>query len=136
MVPAHLQVVDELPLTANGKVDTAMLRSWLPRSAPARSSGWVPPRGPLEERIAEVWAALLGSERVGRDDDFFHSGGDSLLAARFAARLRETLPAAAARPFDAVLRQLTAGPTVAALAAWLAPGAEDAQEAQDGQGAR
>ncbi|WP_456319006.1 methyltransferase [Actinacidiphila epipremni] len=136
MVPAHLQVVDELPLTANGKVDTAMLRSWLPRSAPARSSGWVPPRGPLEERIAEVWAALLGSERVGRDDDFFHSGGDSLLAARFAARLRETLPAAAARPFDAVLRQLTAGPTVAALAAWLALGAEDAQEAQDGQGAR
>ncbi|MFI5533584.1 amino acid adenylation domain-containing protein [Kitasatospora sp. NPDC051853] len=73
-----------------------------------------PPRGGLERRLAEVWAEVLGLERVGRHEDFFALGGNSLRAVRAAARITT----AEGRPVTAV--QLFAAPTVAGLAEHLA----------------
>jgi non-ribosomal peptide synthetase component F len=53
---------------------------------------YVPPRTPVEERLAEIWASVLQVERVGIYDDFFALGGHSLLATRIAARVRATFP--------------------------------------------
>ncbi|GAB2971342.1 hypothetical protein GCM10023080_038950 [Streptomyces pseudoechinosporeus] len=77
-----------LPLTANGKVDRAALAQ---RAADlgAPSGGAQEPKGPVEELVAAAWRDLLRSEQIGRDDDFFALGGDSLLATRVVARLRE-----------------------------------------------
>jgi acyl carrier protein len=50
----------------------------------------VAPRDPTEQIIAEIWAAILGVDRVGVHDDFFGLGGHSLLATRVLARLRQT----------------------------------------------
>ncbi|MBO4208788.1 MupA/Atu3671 family FMN-dependent luciferase-like monooxygenase [Micromonospora echinofusca] len=83
MVPATVTLLDELPLTPNGKVD----RSGLPdprRPEPAR---YLAPRTEVEQTIAEVWAQLLGRERVGLDDNFFELGGNSLLAVQARSRL-------------------------------------------------
>ena len=109
MVPRHIVPLAEWPMTVNGKID----RGRLPRpDSPGRE--YAPPDGRVEAAVAEVWAALLEQERVGRGDDFFELGGDSLLAARCAARLAEVLGV----PVDAV--DLLDHPIVADLATALA----------------
>ncbi|RIK39121.1 MAG: non-ribosomal peptide synthetase, partial [Chloroflexi bacterium] len=88
MVPAAFVVLDALPLTTNGKVD----RRALPAPDHGRlalSSGFVAANTPQEQLLADIWAGLLGLERVGVHDNFFESGGDSLLATQVIAKARE-----------------------------------------------
>ncbi|MFI6739554.1 amino acid adenylation domain-containing protein [Nonomuraea sp. NPDC050451] len=119
MLPAHVQVVDELPLTDNGKIDRARLRTLLPSTAGESAPGGEEPRDDLERRLAALWAQLLGLPRVYRDQDFFALGGDSLLVTRLAGRVREELAEASGFYWDSLVRQLVNQPTVAALAAHL-----------------
>ncbi|WP_245746056.1 non-ribosomal peptide synthetase [Nocardia altamirensis] len=82
MVPAAYVVLDALPVTASGKLD----RSALP--APVRAAAaYRAPTTPTEQAVARVFGEVLGRERVGRDDDFFALGGNSLVATQVAARL-------------------------------------------------
>ncbi|MET9700745.1 amino acid adenylation domain-containing protein [Streptomyces sp. NPDC006529] len=107
-VPSLLVTLDELPLTANAKVD----RRALPDPEPALGAGPVEePVGPTEERIAAILAELLGAERIGRHEDLFERGAHSLLLARFAERLRAEFGSAPP------LHQLFDRPSVAAVAA-------------------
>ncbi|NJP43479.1 non-ribosomal peptide synthetase [Actinacidiphila epipremni] len=125
LLPERLEVLDDLPLTANGKVDRARLRLRLTASRRAatdpagdRQPGR-PPADALERRLAELWAQVLQRPLVGRDDDFFRLGGDSLLVARLVGRLRETEPTARGIAWEHLLRQVLQQPTVAALAGYL-----------------
>ncbi|MFF3438558.1 amino acid adenylation domain-containing protein [Streptosporangium sp. NPDC002721] len=120
MVPSLWQIVDALPRTANGKTDRNRLRSWLPREgAQAAPAADERPMDELESRLAELWARLLAVEHVGRTDDFFALGGDSLLVARMVGRLRERIWQAAELEWEVVLRHMLRRPTVAGLAAFL-----------------
>ncbi len=84
MVPARWVVLPALPLTPNGKVD----RRALPE--PERAHGdYTPPQTPLQQRLVETCAELLGLERVGLHDNFFDLGGHSLLATQLVARLQD-----------------------------------------------
>jgi thioesterase domain-containing protein/acyl carrier protein len=86
MVPAAFVILDDLPRTTTGKVDRRALPAptW---GAPRRGDDDAAPRGPVEATLAAIWVEVLGIDRVGRHDDFFESGGDSLLLARLAARI-------------------------------------------------
>ncbi|MFD1540514.1 non-ribosomal peptide synthetase [Nonomuraea guangzhouensis] len=106
LVPTHWVVLDALPLTANGKLD----RSALPEPGRAAGTDATPPRSDAEELVADVWAEVLGADKVGAFDDFFALGGHSLLAIRVAARLR------AIAGVDLPIRTLFARRTVAELA--------------------
>ncbi|MGH3874561.1 MAG: amino acid adenylation domain-containing protein [Pseudonocardiaceae bacterium] len=106
MVPAAFVVLDELPLTPSGKLD----HEALPEGREVRT-GFVAPRDIVEVTMARVWAQVLGLERVGREDNFFHLGGDSLLGARLIFRLREVFER------DIPLRELFRCQTVGELAA-------------------
>ncbi|WP_371626410.1 amino acid adenylation domain-containing protein [Streptomyces sp. NBC_01116] len=120
MVPPVLMVLDAFPLTPSGKLDRAALPS--PEQLDtAPSDAYVAPATPTQERIAAVWAEVLGLARVGVRDDFFALGGHSLLATRLVLRLRQEL--GTGLPLSAV----PANPTVEQLAA-LVDGAAPAEE--------
>ncbi|WP_214108308.1 non-ribosomal peptide synthetase [Acrocarpospora catenulata] len=88
LIPAHLILVDRLPLNPNGKIDTAALPA--PRSARA-GLGLAPPEGPVEQLLAEVWAEVLGRAELGAEDDFFELGGHSLDALKVTTRIERAL---------------------------------------------
>ncbi|WP_407567207.1 amino acid adenylation domain-containing protein [Polymorphospora sp. A560] len=121
MLPARVCTVDALPLTGNGKVDRAALAGRL--AAPARSGGddgpLDEPRTDLERRLADLWAELLGTARIGRDVDFYTLGGDSLLLSKLVGMVRDRVPEAAGHTWDQLLRQMLRTPTVGGLADWL-----------------
>ena len=85
MVPSTYTVLDALPLTENAKVDRAALPE------PARPASPVPSRSPAEERMAAIWAPVLGidASTIAPGDDFFDLGGHSLVATQVMAQVRE-----------------------------------------------
>ena len=86
MVPAHLIVLDSMPLTANGKLD----RRALPQPDPeANRQHYVAPRNELESSLAAIWCAVLNVQQVGLDDNFFELGGDSILSIQVVSRARQ-----------------------------------------------
>src|SRR5262249_10644676 len=87
MVPSAFVVLESLPLTPNGKVDREALPDLEIAQSPD-SAGYVPPRGPIEEALADAWAELLGGGRIGAHDNFFDRGGHSLMALQLLARVR------------------------------------------------
>jgi Condensation domain/AMP-binding enzyme/AMP-binding enzyme C-terminal domain/Phosphopantetheine attachment site len=109
MVPSVIVLLDQMPLTSDGKVN----RRALPEpQATRRDIGeeFVAARTPVEEVMAGIWSEVLGLDRVGIHDNFFHLGGHSLLATRVVARLREAF----GTPFP--LRKIFEEPTIARLA--------------------
>jgi amino acid adenylation domain-containing protein len=87
MLPDALLALDDLPLTSNGKVDRAALLRM--RAGVERATSSEPPETNVEIRLAEIWAGVLGVERVGRRDGFFELGGHSLLATQIIARVQD-----------------------------------------------
>jgi amino acid adenylation domain-containing protein len=105
MVPSAFVLLDELPVTPNGKVD----RAALPEPEPPRTEDGTPPRTPAEIRMAALWKEVLGVEEVRLEDNFFDLGGHSLLATQLVSRVR------AAFGIDLPLRRLFERPTLGEL---------------------
>ncbi|HEX8361296.1 MAG TPA: alpha/beta fold hydrolase, partial [Longimicrobium sp.] len=89
MVPAAWVRLDELPLTANGKLNRRALPA--PGGDAFGAREYEAPQGEAETAVAGIWAELLGVERVGRRDHFFELGGHSLRAVQVASRVRQLL---------------------------------------------
>jgi amino acid adenylation domain-containing protein len=86
MIPSFLVHLDALPLTANGKIARSALPD--PEATSAAGDAYVPPRDPVEQKLAALWSEILGVEPIGIHNDFFDLGGHSLLATRVVARMR------------------------------------------------
>ena len=107
MLPSAFIVLAQLPLTPSGKLD----RRALPAPDYSGSeNAYVAPRTPTEEKLAEIFAAMLKLDRIGIHDNFFDLGGHSLLATQVISRVRKTFE------LDILLRALFELPTVAELA--------------------
>jgi amino acid adenylation domain-containing protein len=88
MIPAAVVVLDALPLTVNGKLDTRAL------PAPEYTAGiYRAPTNPTEQVLVGIYGRVLGVERVGVDDSFFDLGGDSISAMRLIAAINTSLDA-------------------------------------------
>ena len=108
MVPSIFVLLDTLPLTANGKVNRRALPS-PDQARPDLEKAFVAPRAPAETVLAEVWAQVLGLEKVGIHDNFFELGGDSIRSIQVKAKAQE-------RGFHFELEQLFQHQTIATLA--------------------
>ncbi|MFI8835437.1 non-ribosomal peptide synthase/polyketide synthase [Streptomyces afghaniensis] len=107
MVPAAFVTVERIPLTVNGKLDRRALPA-PDASAISTGRGHVAPRTPLEERVAAIWRATLGVERVGVEDGFYELGGDSIRAVMLVGALREA-------GYDVTVRETLEAQTLGAL---------------------
>ncbi|CAD5983344.1 non-ribosomal peptide synthetase/type I polyketide synthase [Planktothrix agardhii] len=108
MVPAYWLVLENLPLTSNGKIDRRALP--LPNPELNRSIDYVAPDNPTQTAIAAIFGQVLKLEKVGINDNFFEIGGNSLQATQVISRLRESFA------LELPLRRLFEQPTVADLA--------------------
>ncbi|MBD2824488.1 non-ribosomal peptide synthetase [Xenorhabdus szentirmaii] len=106
MIPASFTRLASIPLTLNGKLD----RRALPEPAWEIQNSYVAPRNALESQLCIIWQDILGLERVGIDDNFFRIGGNSLMAIKLTAAIREHLA------MDITLAQLFERKTAAGLA--------------------
>ncbi|MFF2790683.1 amino acid adenylation domain-containing protein [Streptomyces sp. NPDC058049] len=88
MIPGAFVTLPAFPLTANGKTDRRRLPA--PGSVPRTpTAAYEAPRGPVETALTEVFAQVLGHERVGALDNWFALGGDSIRSLQVLARVRE-----------------------------------------------
>ncbi|MDM4141091.1 MULTISPECIES: non-ribosomal peptide synthetase [Mycobacterium] len=122
MVPAEIVVLEEFPLTSSGKVDRRALPAPVLAAAPFRA-----PETETEKIVAEVFAQVLGVDRVGLDDDFFALGGNSMIAIQLSTRLQQALGR------EVPVRYLFDASTVAGLADYLHrdPGCEETVSVQE-----
>ncbi len=129
MVPASFTTLESFPTTTNGKVDRAALRTLSQFvEAPRPQREYTAPLEGKEQVLAEIWAEVLEVERVGRLDNFFDLGGDSILGIQIVARARQR--GLHLHPVEMFRRQ-----TVAELAAVADLGGEIAAEQGDVSGA-
>lgn len=87
MMPNKIIVLDALPQTANGKIDQNALRDADLSSSDAQAQPFVAPRTPTEQRIGGIWMQAMKWDAVSVHDDFFESGGNSLLAVLLVNRI-------------------------------------------------
>ncbi|MGR6616182.1 amino acid adenylation domain-containing protein [Pseudomonas rhodesiae] len=111
MVPAQWVLLEQMPLSPNGKLD----RKALPKAnASLMAREYIAPQSELEQQVAAIWAEVLHVQRVGLHDNFFELGGHSLLATQVVVRLRERLHA----EFD--VKSIFTAPTLTDFSAYVA----------------
>ncbi|MDN4080661.1 amino acid adenylation domain-containing protein [Paenibacillus polymyxa] len=112
MVPSYFVQLSRLPLTLNGKVD----RRALPAPEPNVDTGmdYVAPETDVQQALAAAWGAILGIQKVGIQDNFFHLGGDSIKAIQVSSRLFQA-------GYKLEMKDLFKYPTIADLSTYIQP---------------
>jgi amino acid adenylation domain-containing protein len=118
-VPSQVLIVEAIPMGPTGKLQRRSLAEQFGLALPTQEHmvlhlAYTPPRTPLEEVLAGLWATVLDVERVGIYDNFFQLGGDSLLATQLLSRIHEVTRA------EVSFRRFFESPTVADIAAHMA----------------
>ncbi|MFI0192485.1 amino acid adenylation domain-containing protein [Streptomyces sp. NPDC017082] len=118
MIPAFFVRLDRIPLTANGKAD----RRRLPAPAVEADTRTTAPANEIEAKIAAAWSAVLETDVIGVDQDYYSLGGDSIMMLRIQAEARRA-------GVHFTLADMVRNPTVAALAATATTTSPDGQDA-------
>jgi yersiniabactin nonribosomal peptide synthetase len=121
MMPERIVALDEIPLSANGKVDRKRIAQRV-ASSEATVAIAEPPYGEIERRLAQLWSQLLSKANISRHDNFFALGGDSLLATKLAQQARQRLG------IELPLQAIFASSTLAELAAVLSVAELESEE--------
>ncbi|MFK4435322.1 amino acid adenylation domain-containing protein [Paenibacillus sp. RC21] len=112
MVPSYFVQLSRLPLTLNGKVDRRALPA--PEQNVDTGMDYVAPETDVQQALATAWGAILGIQRVGIQDNFFHLGGDSIKAIQVSSRLFQA-------GYKLEMKDLFKYPTIAGLSKFIQP---------------
>lgn len=113
MIPKNIQIVDNLPLTSNGKIDINAMKKW--EIAVLDDSTYLVSedeqnKDNIESQISKIWKGILRIEQIGKKQNFYDFGADSLIMAQVATRVRSEIIKSV--PFDLMLHQLLNEPTI------------------------
>ncbi|WP_339925754.1 amino acid adenylation domain-containing protein [uncultured Cyclobacterium sp.] len=108
MVPSRLERLDKLPLTPNGKIDRKKLESAVVLAL--EGDGFEAPTTLLESQLLDLWRKVIHSDKPGIKDDFFLSGGNSLLAIKMVGKIKESIGV------EISISELFSNPTVSGIA--------------------
>ena len=110
MVPSVFVLLDQMPLTPNGKVNRRALPAPDDAVRPEQATPFVKPETQTEIDLANIWSEVLGGKQVGVNDNFFDLGGHSLLATQLISRVRTSFG------LELPLSAFLASPTIKSLA--------------------
>lgn len=118
MVPAHIQLIDKIPVTVNGKVDVKKLEDLCVFEAGNDAAGNQDFKDEIEKNIHDLWCIALGVDKIGKHQNLNDFGSDSLISAQMAGKLRDVFAERGQNnlTFDLMLRQILTSPTIADLA--------------------
>ncbi|MDR1796820.1 MAG: amino acid adenylation domain-containing protein [Clostridiales Family XIII bacterium] len=123
MIPHYIEALPTLPLTENGKVNREALRRRIENRQAPESTDFEPPVGDVEAQIAGIWSEVLGKGPIGRRQNFYEIGGDSLTIAQVVSKMKETVAPAEALDWNTLLQLMIEGQTVEGVAKGLLAGA-------------
>lgn len=128
MIPSRIKALKELPLSANGKVDRKKLKP-IQVSDDKHQNAVDEPLTGMEQKVAAIWKEILQIERVGRDDNFYSVGGDSLLIAQVVTKMKEGVEELSLVSWDELMRETLKNPTIRGICGLI--GNEQTSEAGD-----
>lgn len=133
MLPSHIEVLKEFPLTANGKIDRNILRNHLDGTLTQTTEQGEAPSTDLEKAIAQIWCDALKKEKIWKNENFYEIGGDSLLVAQVVAKMKEKIEEAKAWDWDKLMIALIESPTIEGISKKLMEGlpSEETKEKQE-----
>jgi len=105
MIPSYFVRLEKVPLNSNGKID----RKALPEPETKSQKIYVPPKDPVEKKLAEIWSEVLGLPKIGVHDNFFELGGHSLKAVILVSRVYKKFS------IEFPLNKVFSGPTIKAM---------------------
>ncbi len=103
MVPDYMEVLEDMPVTANGKVDKGFLKK---KEINCNREKYVMPTNDIEKKLVQLWQDMLHKDRVGVRDNFFDLGGNSLLIVQLCTKMVNELH------IDCQVTELFAYPTI------------------------
>ena len=126
MLPSEICIIDRIPLSANGKIDRKAVEDWFERYriSEDKISEKEETKTDLEKMICQIWCEALDIGDLGRKENFYDYGADSLIMAQVTTKVRSKLEKEI--PFDALLRQMLNTPTIEEIALYIS--AYDNQE--------
>lgn len=119
MIPSQICVTDEIPLSLNGKIDRNAILNWFRnyRNKEENAKEKEESTTDLEKKIGEIWSEALDVEFLGKKENFYDYGADSLIMAQVATKIRNNLQVKV--PFDALLRELLNSPTIESISKYI-----------------
>lgn len=114
MIPNRIVQLRELPMTNNGKIDRKKL--YLQKNNSNQTEKKEECIDDLEKRIERIWCEVIGCQNIGRNDDFYSIGGDSLLIAQAISKMIQNLPEAKNWKWDALMMEMMKNATIRGIA--------------------
>lgn len=127
MVPNSVDILDKMPLNANGKLDRKKLASMVVNDKNKIESAGNELKEGLETQIGDIWKKALNRESIYRDENFYKAGGDSLLLAQIVSQMKEKIDVFKDWEWNLIMTSIIQNPTIAGIAekASVKPDTED-----------
>ncbi len=126
MVPTDIIVVEEFPLTPNGKIDKDKIKKLIVRHESSEKKPIQDEPNELQNKLIELWDNIVPQSKIGLFDNFYDLGADSLILAQLATKIREQITKNIA--FDALLREMIYNPTIQKLSNFITNSVKEKNE--------